>query len=116
MAKKHCSRNSSLNGIISRFSRSAIYKKRALYKRKKTPVKKVVAEIKKTKVKPIGGEKNGENRTVPIARKVRVISTILRVNITGFNHCGLQEASLSLWESVYQLGVEAEGRYSISIV
>ena len=76
--------------------------------------KKVDAENMKAKVKPIGGEKNGENRTVPIARKVRVISTILLINITGFNQCGLQEASLSLWESVDQLGVEAERRYSVN--
>ena len=96
MAKKHCSRRSSLHGIINKFSRRAIYRKRALYKRRMKLCKKVDAENMKAKVKPIGGEKNGENRTVPIARKVRVISTILRVNITGFNQCGLQEASLSL--------------------
>ena len=70
MAKPHSSRNSSLNGIISRYSRSAIYKKRALYKRKKSSVKKAVAKAETHKVKPIGGEKNGENRTIPINRKV----------------------------------------------
>ena len=75
MAKRHSSRNSSLNGIISRFSRSAIYKKRALYKRKKVAVKKTVAKVESTKVKPIGGEKNGENRTVPIKRQVKILSS-----------------------------------------
>jgi len=75
MAKPHSSRNSSLNGIISRYSRSAIYKKRALYKRKKSSVKKAVAKAKTHKVKPIGGEKNGENRTIPINRKPRFYPT-----------------------------------------
>ena len=70
MAKPHSSRNSSLAGIVSKYSRSAVYKKRALYKRKKTGVKKAAKDFQKQKVKPIGGEKNGENRTVPIARKV----------------------------------------------
>merc|ERR1711928_229986 len=52
-------------------SRSAVYRKRALYKRKKTattPVAKVEAE--KTKVKPIGGEK-----TVPVQREPRFYPT-----------------------------------------
>jgi len=57
-------------------SRSAVYRKRALYKRKKTataPVAKVEAE--KTKVKPIGGDKNGGERTVPIQREPRFYPT-----------------------------------------
>ena len=70
MAKPHSSRNTSLSGIISKFSRSAVYRKRALYKRKKVGVKKAVKQVETVKVKPIGGEKNGENRTVPVARKV----------------------------------------------
>ena len=57
-------------------SRSAVYRKRALYKRKKTaaaPAAKVEAE--KTKVKPIGGDKNGGERTVPIQREPRFYPT-----------------------------------------
>ena len=77
MAKIHSSRNPSIGGGISRFSRSAIYKKRALYKRKKTGVKKVVAEVAQSKVKPIGGEKNGQNRTIPVTREVYLQSTFL---------------------------------------
>merc|ERR1712055_430073 len=57
-------------------SRSAVYKKRALYKRKKTaaaPAAKV--EVEKTKVKPIGGDKNGGERIVPIQREPRFYPT-----------------------------------------
>merc|ERR1711962_1101780 len=57
-------------------SRSAVYRKRALYKRKKTataPAAKVEAE--KTKVKPIGGDKNGGERTVPVQREPRFYPT-----------------------------------------
>ncbi len=70
MAKAHSSRNHNIGSGISRYSRSAIFRKKALYKRKKTGVKKTVAEVAKTKVKPIGGEKNGSERTVPIEREV----------------------------------------------
>eukprot|EP00794_Sanderia_malayensis_P014370 gene14370-15868_t len=75
MAKAHSSRNSTIGGGISRLSRSAVYRKRALYKRKKTGVKKTIAEVAKTKVKPIGGEKNGNERTVPINREPRFYPT-----------------------------------------
>ena len=73
MAKPHSSRNGSLAGSISRLSRSAVYRKRALYKRKKTGVAKKVTKVEKLKVKPIGGEKNGENRTVPVTREVLIV-------------------------------------------
>lgn len=66
MAKKkaHSSRNRILAGGISRFSRSAMYKRRALYKKKKVPCK---APVKKTtyfSIKEVKGEKNGEKRVV----------------------------------------------------
>ena len=70
MAKAHPPRNKELIPGIGRYSRSAIYKKRALYKRKKTGVKKVVKEEPKTKTKEIGGDKNGGTRVVPIKREV----------------------------------------------
>ena len=70
MAKVHTSRNKELAPGIGRYSRSAIYKKRALYKRKKTGVKKVVKEAAKTKVKEIRGDKNGGSRVVPVQREV----------------------------------------------
>merc|ERR1712226_982313 len=69
-------RNSPLDGGISRLSRSAVYRKRALYKRKKTgtvAASKTVAET--TKVKPIGGDKNGQERVVPIQKASRFYPT-----------------------------------------
>jgi hypothetical protein len=70
MAKVRESRNEPLTKGIGKYSRSAMYKKRALYKRKKTGFKKDVKEDAKTKVKGIGGDKNGGTRTVPIQREV----------------------------------------------
>lgn len=71
MAKKvHSSRNPELAPGIGRYSRSAIYKKRALYKRKKTGVKTVSKEQEKVKRKEIGGDKNGGSRVVPVQREV----------------------------------------------
>ena len=57
-------------------SRSAVYKKRALYKRKKTAAAPAATvEVEKTKVKPIGGDKNGGERIVPIQREPRFYPT-----------------------------------------
>ena len=70
MAKVHTSRNKDLVPGIGRFSRSAIYRKRALYKRKKTGVKKDLREEPKTRLKEIGGDKNGGKRIVPMKREV----------------------------------------------
>merc|ERR1712212_1249821 len=70
------SRNTTLSGGISKLSRSAVYRKRALYKRKKVaaaPTATVVAD--KTKVKPIGGDKNGQERVVPIQKEPRFYPT-----------------------------------------
>lgn len=73
MAKVHASRNKPLTKGIGRLSRSAIYKKRALYKRKKTGVQKEVKEEVKTITKEIGGDKNGGTRVVPVKREVRFL-------------------------------------------
>merc|ERR1711881_588637 len=43
----------------------------ALYKRKKTGVTKTVTAVEKTKVKAVGGEKNGSERTVPVTKEAR---------------------------------------------
>merc|ERR1712137_130815 len=71
MAKPHAPRNSTLPGGISRFGRAAVYKKRALYKRKKVATKAAVKDAVTTKVKPIGGDKNGKERTVPLTKESR---------------------------------------------
>ena len=70
MAKTHTSRNKSLTKGIGRLSRSAIYKKRALYKRKKTGVEKVIKEEANTITKQIGGDENGGTRVVTVKREV----------------------------------------------
>merc|ERR1739847_203382 len=69
------SRNTTLSGGISKLSRSAVYRKRALYKRKEAaaPAPKVEAET--TKVKPIGGDKNGQERVVPVQKEPRFYPT-----------------------------------------
>merc|ERR1711977_780589 len=74
--KMVASRNTTLAGGVSKLSRSAVYRKRALYKRKKSaaaPAAKVEAE--KTKVKPIGGDKNGQERIVPTQKEPRFYPT-----------------------------------------
>lgn len=51
-------------------SRSVMYRKKAMYKRKKTPVK---AEKKKDtffKLKDVKGDKNGKNRVVLLRKSV----------------------------------------------
>ena len=58
------SRNRNLEGGISRYSRSAMYRRRALYKKKKAPVKAPEKKRAYFSVKPIKGEKNGEKRVV----------------------------------------------------
>ena len=66
----HSSRNRILVGGISRYSRSAMYRRKALYKKKKVPAKAPEKKSTYFKVKPVKGEKNGENRTIPIRKSV----------------------------------------------
>ena len=67
----HAPRNSVLVPGVSRYSRSAVYSKKALYKRQKTnvaaPAKQTVAE----KTVEVKGAKNGGKRTVPAQKAPR---------------------------------------------
>lgn len=64
-------RNYQLAPGVMRFSSSRMYSKRGLFIRKRYPVVvKTIEKKKKFVVKPIGGEKNGGERKVPIKKKV----------------------------------------------
>ena len=68
--KPRVSRNKVLVGGISRYSRSAMYRKRFMYKRKRTVVK-VEKPVEPTyKVQDIKGEDNGKTRKVLLKKSV----------------------------------------------
>ena len=71
----HKSRNSTLPGGVPKLSRSAVYKKRALYKRKKVQTKPSVEPVATHKTKQVQGEKNGGSREVPLKRQVSYLAT-----------------------------------------
>lgn len=72
----HSSRNTILSAGISKLSRSAVFKKRALYKRKKTVAKKAaVASDDATVTKTVGGDNNGGSRTVKVQKDARYYPT-----------------------------------------
>merc|ERR1712137_820626 len=72
---EHAPRNSNLAFGVNRLGRSAVYKKRALYRRKKTvqTVDKSVPAT--TKTKQIGGDKNGKTREVALTKASRFYPT-----------------------------------------
>jgi len=61
-----CPRNKALPGGVSKLSRSAVYRKKAIYKRKKTTTTKVAKPAAAPKTKTIGGAKNGGTRVVAV--------------------------------------------------
>eukprot|EP01135_Chromosphaera_perkinsii_P005040 Nk52_evm17s311 gene=Nk52_evmTU17s311 len=75
MGKPHNTRNSELSGGISKLSRTAVYKKRALYKKKKVVTAKKPAKVELFKTKKIGGDKNGSNRKVAVEKSSRFYPT-----------------------------------------
>ncbi len=68
--KPHSPRNQVLLGGISRYSRSAMYRKRFLYKRKKVAAKADNPAEPLYRVKPIKGEDNGKTRDVLLKKSV----------------------------------------------
>ena len=69
-AKKHPPRNYQLPGGIWRYSRSAMYARRALYKKKKGPTEVVKKKKPHFRVVEVGGSKNGGKRVVQIRKTV----------------------------------------------
>ncbi|KAI8071083.1 ribosomal protein L6e-domain-containing protein [Gongronella butleri] len=65
------SRNSILVPGVSRFSRTAIYRKKGLFKREKYSVAAPAKEVAADKTVEVKGAKNGGKRTVPAAKASR---------------------------------------------
>jgi len=67
----HAPRNKFLVPGITRYSRSAVYAKKALYKRKKTTIEKVETKPPTTKTVQIKGDNNGGQRVIPYEKAPR---------------------------------------------
>ncbi|KAI8877945.1 hypothetical protein K501DRAFT_288133 [Backusella circina FSU 941] len=67
----HAPRNSFIAPGVSRFSRSAVFSKKALYKRAKKDVAAPAKEVATEKTVEVKGAKNGGKRTVPAQKASR---------------------------------------------
>lgn len=75
-------RQQMLPGGITRFSRSAMYKKKGSFKKLGKPVAGKSSAIATTKSVPVGGDKNGKTRTVATVKAPRYYSTHDIVRVT----------------------------------
>ncbi|XP_071946621.1 large ribosomal subunit protein eL6-like isoform X2 [Antedon mediterranea] len=73
--KNHCSRQKWLTGGVPQFSRSQMYRRTAMYKRKRVVAKKEVKRPAAMLEKQINGEKNGGKRQVRVNRLPRYYPT-----------------------------------------
>lgn len=67
----HAPRNKFIIPGITAYSRSKVYKKKALYKRKKEKIEKSTDKQSTTKTVSIGGDKNGGQRVIPLNKAPR---------------------------------------------
>ncbi|CAO3702030.1 unnamed protein product [Rhizopus stolonifer] len=67
----HAPRNSFIAPGVSRYSRSSVYSKKALYKRQKTAVAAPAKEVATEKTVEVKGAKNGGKRTIPAQKASR---------------------------------------------
>lgn len=74
--KPHAPRNRELAGGISRYGRSAMYRRKALYKKKRVVVKSSKKAEHYYKLQEIKGEKNGGKRVV---LKKKSVSFLLKL-------------------------------------
>ena len=83
----HKPRNTILPGGIPKLGRAAVYRKRALYKRKKNakPSKEEPKPHFKTKI--VQGQTNGKTRQVPLQKSVSNYSIIYSYTSCKNNYC-----------------------------
>ncbi|GBB99500.1 hypothetical protein RclHR1_03540019 [Rhizophagus clarus] len=67
----HAPRNRFLVSGIPRYSRSKVYAKKALYKRKKSTISKLETKVETTKTVQIKGNNNGGQRVIPLEKAPR---------------------------------------------